>query len=480
MRRMRRTATAVTAMAVLAAACGDDDGGGGQAQTEEGAIEAVEAGVGGALRGNSGQVLNFMNAECRESVDSDDVQLALGLAQAFLGDLFEDFDLSDVQVQASVLQYDGDTARLETSYFTPDGEPIDETLGLSSETYDVVYENGKWVDTGCEFGDSFEDEGEDLQAALSELGYAATREDPIPNSVAAPIGGGFVASIDAIDVDAFDALSQTDGFISEPEPGQQYVLATVTVGYQGDEEPESLNSVSGQVIGGSSAVGYDSFGCGSFPSQLTSGNARLFTGGRVTGDLCFPVPSDEIDGMQISLSAGFGSDTIIFDPTVDPATPVEVPQSSGPSPLGRLATDRANPIALGEAVPLGEGWTITVRGVELDATASLVAADEFTDAAPAGKVFTLVDYELAYDGTDEPQSGFSVDVVVVGDSNVSGSDDCAVSGIPDEIDRFADVFAGGSISGNDCFTVDAADVDSLVLYASADFFGDSASILALR
>ena len=81
MRRMQRAAAAVTAMAMLAAACGDDDGGGGQAQTEEGAIEAVESGVGGALTGNAGQVLNFMNAECRESVDTDDVQLALGLAQ---------------------------------------------------------------------------------------------------------------------------------------------------------------------------------------------------------------------------------------------------------------------------------------------------------------------------------------------------------------------------------------------------------------
>lgn len=476
---MRRITTIAVALTLLAAACGDD-GGGGQAQTEEGAAEAVETASKGALTGNAGAVLNFLSEECRAVIDEDDVRLAVGLAPAFFDDLFDDFDLSDVDVMATVVEFEDDTAEVELTYTAPDGADID-TIGLSAETFTVMYENGKWVDSGCEFEDTSERDAEILQQGLDELGYAATREDPIPRSVAAPVGGGFVVSVDALDPDAAAALETSGGFVSEPEPGEQFVLVSLTVGFDGEEEPQTLSNLNAQIIGGTSGVGVDNFGCGSFPTQLSSRQIKLFTGGVVTGDMCFAVPSDDIAGMQLSVEGSFGTDrTVVFDPTVEASTPVPVVGTSGPAPDGEYTADRQSPSPLGEPVDVGEGWTITIRGAELDATETLLAAGEFNDPPPAGFVYTLVDMELMYNGSDESGSGFSVNVDVVGDSNVTGDSNCGIFDIPDEIDRFADVFQGGSLAGNRCYLVDETDLDSLVVFTSADFFSDDASVLAVR
>jgi hypothetical protein len=477
---MRRITTCVVALALVAAACGGDDGGGGQAQTEEGAVEAVEAANAAALNGNAGGVFNFLSAECRATVDDDDVRLAISLIPVFFDDLVDGFDLDDIEVQASIVSYDGDTARVDITYVAPDGADV-ETLGLSSDTVSVMYENGKWVDTDCEFEDTTERDAENLQGALDELGFQGTREDPIPGSVAAPVGGGFVVAVDAIDTDALTALEQSGGFTSEPEPGEQLVLISLTIGFGGPDEPEGVSNLNAQVIGGSSNVGIDNFGCGSFPSQLSNRSIKMFEGGVTTGDICFAVPSDDISGLQLSLQGGFSTDRqIIFDPSAAADSPVPVTGSRGPAPDGELTAARQSPTPLAEPVDLGEGWTITIVGIEPDATATITGANDFNEPPAAGFVYSLVEYELSYDGEEQSASGFAVTVDVVGDSNVSGIPNCNVGDVPDEIDRFTDVFKGGSIAGNQCFVVDASDLDSLVVIASADFFSDDAFVLALR
>lgn len=478
---MRSIITAITALAVVAASCGGGEGGGGgQPQTEAGALEAVTTASEGALRGNVGAVLNFLSKECREAVDPDEVRLAVRLIPAFFGDLFEDFDIGDIEIEASIVSYDGDTARVSASYLAPDGTSID-TLGFSSETVTVEYEDGKWVDTGCDFEDTTARDAERLDEALATLGYDATRDDPIPGSVAAPVGEGFVVSVDAVDTDAAATLEELGGFFSELEVGEQLVLITMTVGFEGPNEPQPLSDVDLQVIGGSSSTGIDSsFGCSGFPSHLSSKNVKLFRGGVIAGDVCVVVPSAEIAGMQVAVEGGFGADRkIIFDPSVVADTPVPVTGASGPAPDGEYTASRTAPTPLGTPVVLGEGWTITVAGFR-DATAELVAASDFNDPPPDGFVYGLLEYELAYDGDDQSASGFSVDVDVVGDSNVSADTNCGVSGLPDEIDRFAEVFKGGTVSGNQCFVVRAGDVDSLVAFASANFFDENALVMAVR
>lgn len=475
----RRFAAWTTVVVVAVAACGGG-GGGGQEQTEEGAAEAVASANKGALTGNAGPVLNFLNAECREAVDDDDVRLAVGLAQGFLGDLLDGVDADDVVVQTDVVSYDGDTARVEVSYAGPDGQSFDDGLFLSDETFDVRYEDGKWVDTDCDFEDTSEAEANAIDEGLAEIGFAGTREDPIPAGVAAPVGSGFVVSVDAVDPDARAGLEASGAFVAEPEAGEQFVLVSLTVGFSGPDEPASISSLTGTIVGGANQIGFDAFGCGSFDTQLSSSGRSLFTGGVFEGDMCFVVPGDEIPGMLLQLEGGFVERTILFDPTATAPSPVPVPSTSGPSPDGEFTEARRAPSPLGEPVALGEGWTITVRGFEPDATAAILAASEFNEPPPDGSVYGLLDYELSYDGSDEPASAFAVEVDLVGDSNVAADASCNVSEVPDELDKFTDVFAGGSIGGNVCYVVDAADLDSIVVFANADFFSDDASVIAVR
>ncbi|MGI9643769.1 MAG: hypothetical protein ACR2O6_00500 [Ilumatobacteraceae bacterium] len=476
---MRRIASLAVAVVLVAAACGDDSGG-GQAQTEEGAQEAVERATEGALRGNADAVLNFLSQECRETVDDDEVRLAVGLIPAFFSDLFEDFDLGDIEVATEVVSFEDTTAEIEVTYVAPDGTDVD-TIGLSSESFDVVYEDGKWVDTECEFEDTSERDAELLQEGLDELGYAGTRDDPVPTSVGAPVGNGFVVSVDALDADARAALEATGGFIAEPEPGTQFVLISLTVGFEGTDEPRSLSELNTQIIGGSSSVGVDAFGCGSFPTQLINSDTELFGGGVTTGDVCFAVPSEDVPGMLLSIEGGFIQDEgVVFDPTVAADTPVPVEGSTGPAAEGSFTEARLAPAPLGEAVDLGEGWTIAVRGFEEDATAELVAASDFNDPPEAGSVYSLLDYELTYDGTEASNSPFAVDVGLVGGSNVSANANCGLSEVPGGLDRFAEIFQGGTAGGTQCFVVDEGDLASIVVYASADFFSDDAFALAVR
>ncbi len=479
MMSMTRWVPLLAALAVATVACGDGGGhGGAQAQTEEGVLVAVEAATEGAFRGNAGAVLDFLNKECRDSIDEQEVRQTLLLVRAFFGDAFEGFALDDIEVRANVVSFDEDTAQVDVTYEAPDGSDLD-TLGFSSETITVVYEDGKWVDSGCDFGDTGAAEADALEEQLAALGYEATRDDPIPRGVAAPVGAGFVVSVDALDPDAAAALEESGGFISDPEPGTQFVLVSMTVGFDEPDEPRSVSNLSGQIIGGSNSVGIDNYGCGSFPTQLSNRAVNLFEGGVVSGDMCFAVPTEDVGGMLLSLTGDYGDRQIIFDPTAVADSPVPVTGATGPQPDARFTAQREAPAALGEPVEVGNGWTVTVRGVDFDATDVLTEGDS-NDPPPSGYVYTLVDLELAYDGDEQSDSGFSVDLDVVGDSNVSGDRNCDVFDIPDELDRFADVFKGGAVSGNKCFLVAESDLDSLVMFASADFFGDSGFVLALR
>jgi hypothetical protein len=464
---------------LVASACGGGDSS-GQPQTEEGALAAVKKSTEGALRGNTGAVLGFLSEDCRAAIDENDVKLAIALIPAFFNDLFDGFDLKDVDVTPTIVSFADDTAQVAVTYTGPDGVEISE-LGISSDTIDVKYEGGKWVDTGCEFEDTTAKDAEARDAALADLGYAATREDPVPRGVAAPIGNGIVLSVDAVNPDAAAALEESGSFLSEPEPGTKFVLVSVTVGYTGTNEPQQLGNFTGQIIGGENSIGIDSYGCGSISTSINNGSVKLFQGGVVSGDLCFVVPDAQIPGMLLSADGNFSSDSpTFFDPTAEASTPVPVTGTSGPAPDGDFTAARKSPTPFGEAVDLGEGWTITILAFEADATATVLAASEFNDPPPSGKVYTLIEYELAYAGEEEPQSAFSVDVDVVGDSNVSGDSNCNVSEIPNQLDRFADLFKGGTISGNQCFVVDENDLASLVAFANADYFSDSKFALALE
>ena len=459
-----RVLAGVATMAVVAAACGGGDSGG--PQTEQGALDAVKRSQEAVLQGDADGVIDFLSAECRESIDEDEVRLALGFAAAFLGD---EVDLDAIEVETSIEEFDGDTAEVSVEYVLPEDSAVDD-LFFSTETIDVMYEDGKWVAEDCDFGDDSEQAADELNEELAAAGLAATRDDPAPAGNATPVGGGFTVSVDLFAPDAYEAVQSAGGFMSEPEPGNVLVLVDVTIGYRGSDEPVGVGELYFTGVGGTSAVGVDFYGCSGMEGELDAFGTALMSGGVTSGSICGEVPASDVDGLLLNVGPNFSDNLVFIDPAVPAASSTPVTGSTGPDPDGDLTEGRNAPIAVGTPTDVGEGWTMTVNGLNPDADGTL-AANEFNDPAPAGSVFVLVDLTLEYEG-EETGSATAIDLHMVGDSNLAvRSGSCSVSW-DGELDRFSEVFDGGTLTGELCFRVPESDLDSIVLLATAEFGGD--------
>ena len=147
--------------------------------------------------------------------------------------------------------------------------------------------------------------------------------------------------------------------------------------------------------------------------------------------------------------------------------------SSGKSVSGTpdgLTGDRSSPVAAGSIADIGDGYRLQVLSVTEDATAEVMTENQFNAPPPAGSRFTIVDVALGYYGLDDPQAGLLTTISAVGAGNKELDSNCGV--IPNELDRFNDIFGGGVIRGNLCFITTPADGGVLQIYASTGFTGD--------
>jgi hypothetical protein len=147
---------------------------------------------------------------------------------------------------------------------------------------------------------------------------------------------------------------------------------------------------------------------------------------------------------------------------------------------------RDEPAPLGTAIEVG-GWSIVVDQAVPDGTPDVMAESEFNDPPADGEQFFLVHITATYVGNGEDDSislFFSVDLGAVGATNVAYDpfeDNCGYATIPDPLDQNAEVFVGGSISGNVCWNVAADDAGSLLLFVDRSFTsGDDRAWFDLR
>lgn len=147
-------------------------------------------------------------------------------------------------------------------------------------------------------------------------------------------------------------------------------------------------------------------------------------------------------------------------------TPVPTPTPTS-APLG---LSRQSPAPIGTAIRLG-GWQLVVNSVMQDATAAVIAENRFNDPPEPGRQFFIANLTATYVGDDESSSLFAeISLSAVGPSNVQYQDfqdSCGV--IPNEIDTFKDVFQGGSITGNICWSVRTTDALALLMYGEESF-----------
>ncbi len=151
--------------------------------------------------------------------------------------------------------------------------------------------------------------------------------------------------------------------------------------------------------------------------------------------------------------------------------------SSTPDGSSTSVTSRDDPAPLGKAIEVA-GWEITVNSANPDATDDILAEDDFIDPPDDGHVFYSINITAKYvgDGQNDSQSIFqSLNWGAVGDSAVAYdfyNDACTYFSLPDALDDSAEVFEGGQVTGNICFSVTEDDAGSLQLYAEESFSFD--------
>ena len=120
---------------------------------------------------------------------------------------------------------------------------------------------------------------------------------------------------------------------------------------------------------------------------------------------------------------------------------------------------------------------MTVTGSNPNATDIILGANQFNDPPPEGFVYYLVDVEATYNGS-EVGDPFDLNISAVGDGNLSYNRFCGA--YDGELDLFADVVSGGTLTGSRCFVVPVDEVESLVVYARGDFSAETITFFSVN
>jgi Domain of unknown function (DUF4352) len=190
------------------------------------------------------------------------------------------------------------------------------------------------------------------------------------------------------------------------------------------------------------------------------------------------------------LSTDDGTTSVADAPTKKP-TAAEKPTEEAPATssartatattaAGSSGNGRANPAKIGSLVDTGD-WKVVVNKVTPDAAAAILAENSFNDPPEAGRQYFMVHVSATYDGDEDSDSAFSLSFKAVGESNVAYSDfedDCGL--VPDDLPVGKDVFKGGTVSGNICWSVKTTDAGSLLMYVEDSFSSKTKTWFALK
>ena len=98
---------------------------------------------------------------------------------------------------------------------------------------------------------------------------------------------------------------------------------------------------------------------------------------------------------------------------------------------------------------------------------------------PPDSKFFIVKVSATFAGTGSANALGDLDFSALDSGHIQIKDSgCGV--IPDQFDSFKDVFSGGTLVGNLCFSVPTASVESLVVYVDAGSFNRQRAFFALR
>ncbi len=140
-------------------------------------------------------------------------------------------------------------------------------------------------------------------------------------------------------------------------------------------------------------------------------------------------------------------------------------EATGGDEAGEPLGARQNPAPIGTALEAG-GWVVKVEEVVPDATEQVLAENMFNDPPAEGRQFLMARVTVQYAGDEEPVTliGAPFEFSLFGSRGVEYTrfdDSCGV--VPDELDFFKELYKGGAVSGNLCWSVPSDEVGSLLL-----------------
>lgn len=145
-------------------------------------------------------------------------------------------------------------------------------------------------------------------AAPSDGGApGSSRESPAPRGAAVRLRNWIVKVEDVIP-DATQMVLAENMFNDPPEPGRQYMLVRITLEYDGERETAVPAIDLSFSLFGNRGVEYSTYdeSCGVIPDKLDTWK-ELMKGGDVTGNLCWSVPTDEVESLVLRVRDGIFS-----------------------------------------------------------------------------------------------------------------------------------------------------------------------------
>lgn len=144
------------------------------------------------------------------------------------------------------------------------------------------------------------------------------------------------------------------------------------------------------------------------------------------------------------------------------------------------AGDRGNPIANGESARVGD-WGVTFSATRLDATAAVLAENQFNDPPAAGRQFVMGEVTVAYVGDDTGLAWVDLNFRVLGSAgNTFGSGTSDYCGVyPNPISDHGELFPGATATANVCTSVPSDQLDGAVWLVEEAFSRDGRVFFAM-
>lgn len=134
-----------------------------------------------------------------------------------------------------------------------------------------------------------------------------SRTNPVPLGEPARVGDWEIR-VTGTTPNATDQVMAENQFNDPPADGRQFFIVSLEATYVGEESGQFWADISASTLDDAN-VTYESFEdtCGSIPDSI-DGTGEAFTGGTVTGNLCWSVDSQRADSLVMFLEPMFSFD----------------------------------------------------------------------------------------------------------------------------------------------------------------------------